>query len=137
MIYSISQITFTFLTQIYYNMNFIIRFHWHFEINLCQLLLEDFFCSTQKMHVSEYVCKICLREQGILLKCRKAFEIFLAECNSSKNTGLPQFFFIGFWQLYSKNINFLTKIYIYIGEDQEFIHIFYWCIPLDHEIYTK
>ena len=35
-------------------------------------------------------------------------------------------------------------IYIYIGEDlgigiydQEFIHIFYWCIPLDHEIYTK
>ena len=26
----------------------------------------------------------------------------------------------------------------YIGEDLEFIiHIFYWCIPLDHEIYTK
>ena len=25
---------------------------------------------------------------------------------------------------------------IYIGEDQEFIiHIFCWCIPLDHEIY--
>ena len=23
------------------------------------------------------------------------------------------------------------------GEDQEFIHVFYWCIPLDHEIYTK
>ena len=22
-------------------------------------------------------------------------------------------------------------------EDQEFIHVFYWCIPLDHEIYTK
>ena len=27
---------------------------------------------------------------------------------------------------------------IYIGEDREFIiHIFYWCIPLDHETYTK
>ena len=27
---------------------------------------------------------------------------------------------------------------IYIGEDLEFIiHVFYWCIPLDHEIYTK
>ena len=27
---------------------------------------------------------------------------------------------------------------IYVGEDREFIiHVFYWCIPLDHEIYTK
>ena len=27
---------------------------------------------------------------------------------------------------------------MYVGEDQEFtIHVFYWCIPLDHEIYTK
>ena len=26
----------------------------------------------------------------------------------------------------------------YIGEYLEFIiHVFYWCIPLDHEIYTK
>ena len=26
----------------------------------------------------------------------------------------------------------------YPGEDWEFIiHILYWCIPLDHEIYTK
>ena len=29
-------------------------------------------------------------------------------------------------------------IYIYVGEGQKFIiHVFYWCIPLDHEIYTK
>ena len=28
-------------------------------------------------------------------------------------------------------------MYIYIGEDQEFIHVFYWCIPLDHETYTE
>ena len=27
---------------------------------------------------------------------------------------------------------------ISIGEDQEFIiHVFYWCIPLDHEVFTK
>ena len=36
-----------------------------------------------------------------------------------------------------------THVYIYIyinkhiGEDQEFIHVSYWWIPLDHEIYTK
>ena len=31
-----------------------------------------------------------------------------------------------------------VQAYTYIGEDLEFIiHIFYWCIPLDHEIYTK
>ena len=30
------------------------------------------------------------------------------------------------------------QTHTYIGEDLEFIiHIFYWCIPLDHEIYTK
>ena len=35
----------------------------------------------------------------------------------------------------------LCYIYIYIiytGEDPELIiHVFYWCIPLDQEIYTK
>ena len=29
------------------------------------------FCSTQKIHVSEYVCKTCFKELGILLKCRE------------------------------------------------------------------
>ena len=29
-------------------------------------------------------------------------------------------------------------VVIYIGEGRVFIrHVFYWCIPLDHEIYTK
>ena len=40
--------------------NFITRFHWHFEMNFCWPILEDFFCSTQKIHISEYVCKTCL-----------------------------------------------------------------------------
>ena len=54
MIYLISQVTFIFLTQIYYDMNYIrfsskfnARSPWHFEINLCQLLLQDNFL-TQK-----------------------------------------------------------------------------------------
>ena len=44
------------------------------------------------MHISEHVCKNCLQELGILLKCRETFEKFLAACNSSKKAGLPQFF---------------------------------------------
>ena len=36
------------------------------------------------------------------------------------------------------HISIYIYIHIYIGEDWEFIiHIFYWCIPLDHEIYTN
>ena len=76
--------------------NFIARFPWHFEINLCRLLLEEIFCSKQKMHIYEYVCKTCPKELGILLKCRETFEKLLAACNYSKNTGLSHFFFKGF-----------------------------------------
>ena len=42
--------------------NFITRFPWYFEINLWQLLLQDFFPSRQKRHISEYFCKISLKE---------------------------------------------------------------------------
>ena len=32
----------------------------------------------------------------------------------------------------------ISSTVIYIGEGQKFIiHVFYWCIALDHEIYTK
>ena len=51
-----------------------------------------FFAAHKKMHISEYVCKTCLKELGTLLKCREIFEKFLAACNCSKNTGLPQCF---------------------------------------------
>ena len=38
----------------------------------------------------------------------------------------------------SKSYDERSSTIIYIGEDQKFItHVFYWCIPLDHEIYTK
>ena len=131
MIYLMSQITFSYPTQIYYKMNFItsssILPH-NFDINLrwqlledflykkciflnisVKLVLEGFFCGTQKMHFSEYICKTCLKELGILVKCRETFEKFIAAWNSSKNTGLPKKCFKVFWQLYLKNINFLTK----------------------------
>ena len=55
MICLISQVTFIFLTQIYYNMNFITlpsnfitRFPWYFGINLRRLLLEHNFWHTKK-----------------------------------------------------------------------------------------
>ena len=72
--------------------NFIARFPWHFEINPRRLLLEEIFCSKQKMHIYEYVCKTSPKELGILLKCRETFEKLLAACNYSKNTGLSHFF---------------------------------------------
>ena len=116
MIYLIFQLIFVLLTQIYYNMNFIPSssissqdfpdtLRWIFA----DYFGRTFFVAHKKMHISECVCKTCLKELGILLKCRETFEKFLAACSSSKNTGLPQFFFKSFWQLYFKNINFLTK----------------------------
>ena len=112
MIYLISQITFIFLTQIYYEfhhifISFITKCPSHFEINLCRLFLEDFFFVAQKMHISEYVCKNCLKELGILLKCRESFKKFLAAYNSSKNAGLPKFFFLDFSQMYFKKIYYV------------------------------
>ena len=101
MIYLISQITFLFLTQIYYNMNF---------ITSSSILPQD-FPGTLRLIFTDCFWRtfFCLKELGILLKYRETFEKFIVAWNSSKNTGLPQFFFKVFWQLYVKNINFLTK----------------------------
>ena len=119
MIYLISQITFipklisdpkVLRYETYHiAISLITRFPWHFEINLCRLLLEDFSCGTQKMHISEYVCKTCLQELGILLKFREIFEKFHGACNSSKNTGLPQFFFQSFLKTVIQERQFPNK----------------------------
>ena len=114
MIYLISQITFIFLTQIYYEfhhivISFITKFPWHFEINLCWLLLEDFFCSTQQMHISEYVCKSCVKELGICWNAGKPLKNFFEPATLVKILVFQFFFFTGFWQLYFNNMNFLTK----------------------------
>ena len=38
----------------------------------------------------------------------------------------------------SKSYDEISSTVIYIGEDKKFIiHVLYWFIPLDHEIYTK
>ena len=116
MIYLIYQITFIFLTQIYYNMNFITStissqgFPGTLRSIFADCFWRTLFCSThKKMHIAEYVCKTCLKELGILLNCWENFKKFLAACNSSQNTALPQFFFEDFWQLHFKNINFPAK----------------------------
>ena len=46
--------------------------------NHCELLLTDnlwksIYFIAQKMNVSEYVCKNCLKESDILLKCLENF----------------------------------------------------------------
>ena len=43
-------------------------------------------------HIQKKLSPSRVKELGILLKFRGKFEKFLAACNSSKNTGLPQFF---------------------------------------------
>ena len=117
MIYLISQIPFRFLTQIYYNMNFMTLSSissQDFPGTLRSIFVDCFwktffFVAHKKIHISEYVWKTCLKELEIFLKCWETFEKFLATYKSSKNTGLPQFFSIGFSQMYFKNIIFLTK----------------------------
>ena len=115
MIYLISQISFIFLTQIYYDVSFItLSSIWshYFSGTLRSIFVNCFwrtFFAARKKCIFLNVCKIWLKELGILLKRRETFEKFSAACNSSKNTGIPHIFFIGFWQLYFKNINFLKK----------------------------
>ena len=100
MINLVSKITFIFLTQIYYNMNFVTWPSISSQDSLGALgsifvhcFWRSFFVAHTKMRISENACKTCLKELGILLECRKTFVKFLAACNSSTNTGLPQFFF--------------------------------------------
>ena len=42
-------------------------------------------------------------------------------------------------QIFQKSKSYeISSTVMYISKDQKFIiHVFYWCIPLDHEIYTK
>ena len=142
--------------------NFITRFPWYFKINLCRLLLEGNFLAHKKCIFFNMPAKLVLRIRNFF---KMPLKNFLQPANFSENTGPPQFFSKFFRQLYFKNINFLTKVNselpddwqisnkqyhifqksksyeisntdIYIGEDLEFtIHVFCWCIQLDHEIY--
>ena len=115
MIYLISQIAFIFLTQIYYDMNFITwssissqYFPGTLRSIFANYFWRTFFVAHKKCIFLNIYAKFVLQKLGILLKCRETFENFLKACNCSKNAGLI-IFFIGFWQLHFKNINFLTK----------------------------
>ena len=67
-IYLISLVNFIFLTQIYYNMNFITlsssfitRVPWYFKINLRWMLLEDNFLAHKKCIFLNMPAKLVLR----------------------------------------------------------------------------
>ena len=73
MMYLISQVTFVFLTQIYYNMNFITlslnfitRFPWYFKINLRRLLLEDNFLAHKNCIFLNMSAKLVLRIRNFI-----------------------------------------------------------------------
>ena len=68
MTYLISQVTFIFLTKIYYSMNFITpssnlitRFPRYFKISLRQLLLEDYFLAHKKFISLNMPAKLVLK----------------------------------------------------------------------------
>ena len=97
-----SQVIFIFLTHIDCNMNLIwtvIKHH-----NVTKLLHKIFLALWDQSSPTA--------SGGI---CR-TFEQFLAACNSSKSTGLLQYFFNVFWQICFKNINFLTKKMFHIRQ---------------------
>ena len=75
----------------------VIKFYHQISLALEDQSLQTAFggqlFSIQKMNISEYACRTCLKELGILLKCSKVFEKFLAACYSSTTAGLPQVFF--------------------------------------------
>ena len=83
MIYLISQVTFIFLTQIYYNMNFITlssnfitRFPWYFKINLRRLLLEDNFLAHKKCIFLKMPAKLVLRLRNFVKMLGKLWKFF-------------------------------------------------------------
>ena len=88
MIYLISQVTFIFLTQIYYNMNFITlssnfitRFPWYFKINLRWLLVEHNFLAQKKCIFLNMPAKLVLRVRNFVkmqgdLSCNLLCQLF-------------------------------------------------------------
>ena len=116
MIYLISQVTFIFLTQIYYNMNFITlssnfitRFPWYFKINLHWLLLEDNFLAHKKCIFLNMPAKLVLRIRNFVKMQENLWKISSSLPTLLKILVFHNFFSKFFWQLYFKNINFLTK----------------------------
>ena len=152
MIYLISQVTFIFLTQIYYNMNFITlpsNFITRFFPGTLRSIFANCFWRTKIWKIScslKTLLKILVFNNlfpnfsgnciliNFLTKTRKCLICWLLWIQNyqitgnylTSNTTFPK----------KSNSYEISNTDIYIGEDLEFIiHVFYWCIQLDHEIY--
>ena len=83
------------------------KFPKHFENNFHRLsqLSRTIYCTTQEIHVSEYVCKTCLKELGIFFKHKKTFEKFLQAASFLKmivfHTCFSKIPDIFFWEISS------------------------------------
>ena len=106
MIYLISQIIFLFLTQIYYNMNFITSssmLSHDFPGTLRLIFADCFWRNFSVVHKRRIFvnisAKTCLKELGNLLKCKETFEKFIAAW-----TLLKILVFHIFFQKFSTNV---------------------------------
>ena len=113
MIYLISQVTFIFLTQIYYNMNFITlssnfitRFPWYFKINLHWLLLEDNFLAHKKCIFLNMPAKLVLRIRNFVKMQGNLWKI-----SCSLPTLLKILVFHNFFPNFSDNCILRTSIF--------------------------
>ena len=104
-----------FLTQIYCNINFIAlsssfitRFPWYFKINPRRMLLEDNFLAHKKYIFLKMPAKLILRIRNFVKMQGNLWKISCSLPTFLKILVFHNFFQI-FWQLYFKNINFLTK----------------------------
>ena len=111
MTYLISQVTFFFLTQIYYNMNFIMlswnfitRFPWYFKINLRQLLLEDNFLGHKKCIFLNMSAKLVLRIRNFVKMQGNLWKI-----SCSLQTLLKILFFHNFFYKFFEEHQFANK----------------------------
>ena len=119
-------------------------FPWDFKINLRQLLLEDKnlknFLQPENSSENSGLQQFFPNFSGncilinFLTKTRKCLICWLLWIQNyqitgnylTSNTTFPK----------KSNSYEISNTDIYIGEDLEFIiHVFYWCIQLDHEIY--
>ena len=111
MIYLIFQVTFIFLTQIYYNMNFITlssnfitRFPWYFKINLHWLLLEDNFLAHKKCIFLNMSAKLVLRIRNFVKMQGNLWKI-----SCSLQTLLKILFFHNFFYKFFEEHQFANK----------------------------
>ena len=126
-IYLIFQVTFIFLTQIYYNMNFITlssnfitRFPWYFKINLRWLLLEDYSLAHKKWISLNMTTKLVLKKHltwsKLYLAIISALELKVNKQKSHLlfSTKIFWFFFsellCSIWSSHFRPFNFMCSV---------------------------